>query len=154
MREPGIAWWPGTVPAGSIQPAIASTMDLFTTALAMGGVDIPQDRIIDGKNLLPLLKGTNNDEVRETYFYYRGEQIYAVRLGPWKAHFITQWEYTPDNQYTEHETPLLFNLDHDPSEQYNLAEQHPEIIAQVMEAVASHRAEMVARPTQLEARIE
>lgn len=154
MREPGIAWWPGTVPAGSVQPAIASTMDLFTTALAMGGVDVPQDRIIDGKNLLPLLKGTNNDEVRETYFYYRGEQIYAVRLGPWKAHFITEWEYTADNQYTEHETPLLFNLDHDPSEQYNLADAHPEIIAQVMDVVASHQAEMVARPTQLEERIE
>lgn len=154
MREPGLAWWPGTVPAGSVQPAVTSTMDLFTTALAMGGVEAPDDRIIDGKNLLPLLKGESKDEVRETYFYYRGEQIYAVRKGPWKAHFITQWEYTPDNQYTEHETPLLFNLDHDPSEQYNLAEQHPEVISEIMDAVASHKANMVARPTQLEARIE
>jgi arylsulfatase A-like enzyme len=154
MREPGIAWWPGRVPAASIQPAVTSTMDLFATALAMAGLDAPDDRIVDGRNLLPLLTEESSDEVRDAYFFYRGTKLYAVRMGSWKAHFITQWAYEPDDEYTEHDPPLLFDLDHDPSEQFNLAEENPEVIARIREAVEVHQAEMVARPTQLEARLE
>ena len=153
MREPALAWWPGTIPAASVQPAVAGTVDLFSTALAMADVAEPDDRIIDGRNLLPLLKGESMEEVRDVYFFYRGTRIYAARKGPWKAHFITEWEYESDNQYTEHDPPLLFHLDHDPSEQYNLAEQHPEIIEEIEAAIASHQANLVARPDQLAARV-
>ena len=152
MREPGLAWWPGTVPAGVVQPMVASTMDLFTTALTMGGVDIPDDRIIDGKNLLPALKGESSDEVWDSYIFYRGATIFAARMGPWKAHYITQWAYESDNEYTEHNPPLLFHLDHDPSEQYNLAEAHPDVLADIQNIVDAHQAAMVAREDQLAAR--
>lgn len=153
MREPAIAWWPGTVPAGSVQPAVTSTMDLFSTALAIGGAAEPDDRVIDGRNLLPLLRGDTNEEVRDVYFFYRGTKIFAARKGPWKAHFITQWAYESDNEYTDHEAPLLFNLDLDPSEKYNVADQHPDILAEIEQAVQAHQAAMVARPTQLNERI-
>ena len=153
MREPGIAWWPGTVPANSVQMEVTSTMDLFPTALAMAGLEVPDDRIIDGRNLLPMLKGESHDAVRDLYFYYRGPRIYAVRKGPWKAHFIKEWEYAEDKEYTEHNPPLLFNLDHDPSEKYNIADQHPEVINQIKAAVVEHKAKMVARPDQLATRI-
>ncbi len=153
MREPAIAWWPGTVPAGSVQPAVTSTMDLFSTALAIGGAAEPDDRVIDGRNLLPLLTGDTNEEVRDVYFFYRGTKIFAARKGPWKAHFITQWAYESDNEYTDHEAPLLFNLDLDPSEKYNVADQHPDILAEIEQAVQAHQAAMVARPTQLNERI-
>lgn len=154
MREPGIAWWPGTIPANAVQMEIASTMDLFSTSLAMAGVDEPDDRIIDGRNLLPLLKGESSEAVHDLFFYYRGTKIYAVRKGPWKAHFITEWEYSRDNEYTEHDPPLLFHLDHDPSEKYNIVEDHPEVIEEIKAAVTAHKAKMVARPDQLAARIE
>ncbi len=154
MREPGIAWWPGTVPANSVQMEVTSTMDLYPTALAMAGGTLADDRIYDGKNLLPMLKGEDQTAVRDTYFYYRGARIFAVRKGPWKAHFKTQWAYTADNEYTEHDPPLLFHLDHDPSEKYDLSEKHPEVIAEIKAAVAAHQEAMVARPDQLAARIE
>ena len=154
VREPGLAWWPGTIPAGTVQPVVASTMDLFTTALTMGGASIPDDRIIDGKNLLPILKGESVDEVHEGYIYYRGVRIFAARKGSWKAHFMTQWAYESDNQYTEHDPPLLFNLDLDPSEQYDVAEDHPEVIAEIREMVKVHQEAMVVREDQLAARIE
>ncbi|MEM8486101.1 MAG: sulfatase [Bacteroidota bacterium] len=153
MREPGIAWWPGTVPANSVQMEVTSTMDLYPTALAMAGATLADDRIYDGKNLLPMLKGEEPGAVRDTYFYYRGARIFAVRKGPWKAHFMTQWAYKSDNEYTEHDPPLLFHLDHDPSEKYNIAEKHPEVIADIKAAVAAHQEAMVARPDQLVARI-
>ena len=153
MREPAIAWWPETIPAGAVQPVVSSTMDLFPTVLSMAGVDVPSDRIIDGENLLPVLKGETNSEVHDVYFFYRGARIYAARMGPWKAHFISQWAYEEDNEYMEHSPPLLFNLDLDPSEQYDVAEEHPDVIARIAEAVRQHETTLVARPTQLDARI-
>ncbi|MFK7843714.1 MAG: sulfatase [Rhodothermales bacterium] len=153
MREPGIAWWPGTIPANTVQMEVTSTMDLFPTALALAGAEVPTDRIIDGRNLLPLLKAESTEAVRDVYYFYRGTRLYAVRKGPWKAHFMTEWEYSSDNEYTEHDPPLLFHLDHDPSEKYNIAEKHPEVIEEINAVVATHKANMVARPDQLAARI-
>ena len=152
MRVPGLAWWPGTIPAGVVQPIVASNLDLFNTSLAIGGADVPTDRIIDGKNLLPVLTGESNEEVRDSYIFYRGATIFAARKGPWKAHFITQWAYEEDNRYMEHDPPLLYHLDLDPSEQYNIAEEHPEVIEEINAMVEAHQASMVAREDQLVAR--
>ena len=149
MREPAIAWWPGTIAAGSNETAVTSTLDLFPTALAMAGVELPSDRIIDGRNMLPMLKGESSEAIRDVFIFYRGSTIYAARKGSWKAHFITESAYTSDNQYTEHDPVLLFNLDEDPSEKYNVAEHHPEIIDEIEAAVAEHRANLVAYPDQL-----
>jgi arylsulfatase A len=149
MREPAIAWWPGTIAAGTEEMAVTSTMDLFPTALALAGASLPDDRIIDGKNMLPLLKGETSETIHDVYFYYRGSRLYAARKGPWKAHFITELEYKADNQYSEHDPALLFNLDHDPSEQYDIAAEFPEVIKEIMIAVAEHQAELVIHPDQL-----
>src|SRR5690606_34922508 len=105
-------------------------------------------------DLGPLLRGESDAEVRETHFYYRGETLYAVRRGPWKAHFITQWAYTPGSAASVPPTPELYNLDVDPSEQYDLSERHPEIIEEIRRAVAEHEAGLVRVPSRLEARIE
>ncbi len=154
MRVPGLAWWPGTIPANAVQMEVVSTMDIYPTALEMAGVQLADDRIYDGRNLLPMLKGEREEAVRDTYFYYRGATLFAARKGPWKAHFITQWAYTSDNEYMEHDPPLLYHMDHDPSEKYNLAEEHPEVIEEIRAAVAAHQEALVARPDQLVARIE
>jgi arylsulfatase A-like enzyme len=149
MRVPGIAWWPGRIPAGSVCREIAATMDLFTTASALAGAPIPTDRQIDGVNILPLLTGTGSVP-REAYLYYRGTRLFAARLGPWKAHFLSQTGYgapKPD----EHATPLLFNLQVDPGEHKNVAAAHPEVLAQIAAAVEKHRAALTPAPTQLEA---
>lgn len=153
MREPAFAWWPGVIRPGSVFDAITSTMDLFPTALAMAGLALPEDRVIDGRNLLPLLTEQSLDEVHDTYFYYRGATLYAVRKGPWKAHFITEWAYTSDNRRTVHNPPLLFHLDHDPSEKYNVADAHPDVVADIIQIAEQHIAEVDIRPTQLDARI-
>ena len=119
----------------------------------MAGLELPDDRVIDGRNLLPTLSGEQVTEVRDAYFYYRGATLYAVRKGPWKAHFVTEWAYTSDNQRTAHDPPLLFHLDLDPSEQYNVAETHPDIVAEIAEIAALHSRHVEQRPTQLDARI-
>lgn len=146
VREPTIAWWPGTVEAGRVSPALATTMDLHTTALKLAGAEVPADRIVDGMDLTPLLKGTG-ESPRETVFYYRGEELYAVRNGPWKAHFITQAGY--GDAPHPRETPLLFHLGHDPSEKYDVAAEHPEVLDEIRAIVREHRAQLERGDDQL-----
>ena len=78
MREPGIAWSPGRVPAGRVTHELACTMDLFATFLKLSGGELPKDRIIDGLDIRPLLLGTGPSP-RNVFFYYRGTQLYAAR---------------------------------------------------------------------------
>jgi arylsulfatase A len=154
MRVPALAWWPGVIPGGKVIPHLTSTMDLLPTALALVGREAPADRIIDGKNLLPLMTGETDAPLHETFFYYRGETLYAARKGPWKAHFITQWAYEPGSDRVYHDPPELYQLDHDPSEQYNVADSYPDIIEEIRREVERHDAALQRVPSQLEARIE
>ncbi len=147
MREPAIAWWPGTIEAGQISEAIASSMDLYVTALKLGGAKVPDDRVVDGVDLMPVLTGSKKS-VRNTFFYYRGSELQAVRKGPWKAHFITVDNvYTKDFKWEQHDPPLLFNIEEDPSEKYNIAEEHPEIIKEIKALVKKHQENLTIAPS-------
>ncbi len=151
MRVPAIAWWPGKVPAGKVCREIACTMDLFATCSLLGGAALPEDRPMDGVNILPLLTATGT-VTREPYFFYRGATLFAVRSGQWKAHFLTQPGYgTPAPEV--HNPPLLFDLQADPGESHNVAARHPDIVQKLTAAVEKHRAALKAAPTQLEATV-
>jgi arylsulfatase A len=148
MRVPAIAWWPGKVPAGVVQREMATTMDLFVTFAKLAGAAAPSDRPIDGVDISPLLFNTGKFE-RDAFFYYRGQQLYAARLGPWKAHFITRTGYGPDPA-EPHDPPLLFNLGDDPGERFNVAaSERPDVIANIAAAVGKHRANLQPAPSQL-----
>ena len=147
MRVPALAWWPGSIAPGQTTDALATTMDLYTTALTLADADLPDDRIVDGVDLTPLLRG-ERDAVRDVVFYYRGTQIFAVRKGPWKMHFITQSAYVGDEP-VPHAPPELYHLDHDPSERFNVAADHPDVIAEIMQEVERHRAALNPLPSQL-----
>src|SRR5690606_15403907 len=97
MRVPTIAWWPGKVPAGTVVRDLGSTLDLFSTAISLAGGEVPSDRPLDGYDLTPALLGTGPSP-REVVFYYRGTDLFAVRKGPYKAHFLTQEAYGPGSE--------------------------------------------------------
>ncbi len=137
MRVPGIAWWPTHISGGQVSKAIGTTMDLYTTCLAMAGVNPPVDRTIDGVDLSPVLYA-EREQADRLFFYYRGPDLFAVRSGPWKLHFKTQSGYGQRKPET-HEPPLLFHLDHDPAEQYDVAKDHADVIATIVEQVEQHR---------------
>ena len=75
----------------------------------------------------------------------------AVRSGPWKAHFMTQKGYGQANPET-HDPPLLFHLENDPSERFNLADKHSDVVAKIREMAAQHSASFNPPPSQLDAR--
>lgn len=149
MREPSICWWPGTIPAGQVSAELGTTMDIYSTSLALSGATLEEDRIVDGYDLTKSLKG-NEKSPREFVYYYRGTRLMALRKGPWKAHFATQESYTGNNKRIEHDPPVLYNLEVDPSEKWNVAEKHPEVIAEIKAAADAHGKTVVAVPSQLE----
>ena len=150
MREPGIAWWPGMIPAGVVTAELGCTMDLYTTALLLAGGEPPSDRTIDGIDLRPvLLDSDSGTSPRRTMFYYRGPRLMATRSGPWKAHFITQPAYGGGGPQ-QHDPPQLFNLEVDPGESHNVAADHPEVIAEIRRLVEEHRAGLEAPLSELE----
>lgn len=152
MRVPGIAWMPGKVPAGTTCRETAVTMDLFTTCATWAGAKVPADRTVDGLDITPLLTGSGSVQ-RDAFLYYRGTQLFAARLGNWKAHFITQPSYGPGAR-EEHTPPQLFNLAADPGESHNVAAQNADVLAKISAAVARHRETVKPVPTQLEAVVE
>ena len=84
-REPTLAWWPGTIPAGSECNEPAMTIDLLPTIAKLIDADLPKHRI-DGKDISALLTGDAKSP-QEAYYFYYGNQLQAVRQGKWKLHF-------------------------------------------------------------------
>jgi arylsulfatase A-like enzyme len=145
MRVPGIAWWPGKIKPG-VTANVATMLDLFPTAAKLAGAKIPNDRPMDGTDLSPLLLEERTVD-RGLFCYYRGEKLYAARLGDWKIHFITQpaWGDKP----ITHAKPLLYNLEIDPSEAHEISGAHPDVVARLTAAVEQHRTTVVPVRSQL-----
>ncbi len=88
FRVPCLVRWPGRVSAGKVIHEPAVTMDLFATALAAAGVAPPPDgRVIDGKDLLPLLEG-RGEAPHEFVFGHQGARLATVRDARWKLHVL------------------------------------------------------------------
>ena len=150
MREPTIFWQPGTIKPGVVTD-IGSTLDLLLTFCHLAGAKAPNDRVLDGYDLSGVLLGKGRSP-RQTMFYWRGSKLYAVRNGSFKAHFITRSEYGSDPEVT-HATPELYNLDQDPSEKFNIAQKHPEVIAEIRRLAEAHKSGIPPVESQLDKRV-
>ena len=151
MREPCIMWWPGRIKPGVVND-LGATMDLYTTILTLTGEEVPTDRVVDGFDLAPALFGSGPSP-RKTVFYYRGTKLYAVRKGQYKAHFFTRPAYGKGEEEM-HDPPLLYHLGHDPSEKYDIAKDHPDVIEDIRREISLHQANLTPGENQLAKRIE
>src|SRR5690606_8201876 len=131
---------------------LATTMDLLPTIAKLAKADLPSDRVYDGTDIMPLLTGQQK-EVRDLVYYYFRTDLHAIRMGPWKAHFITRPSYSPDPAVT-HKVPLLFNINEDPSEKYDVSGEHPQIVEAIMREREKHMASLVPVPSQMDAVID
>lgn len=128
MREPTLAWWPGTVPPGSVSDKLATTMDLLPTFAAIGGGELPSDRILDGRNISHiLLDEPGARSPHAAFYYYYQEQLQAVRAGKWKLF----------NQSGE-----LYDLDSDIGETQDVSEFHPDIVQRLRKHFESAAADL------------
>ncbi|CAH1247517.1 STS [Branchiostoma lanceolatum] len=171
IRVPTVLQWPGKLPAGSEISEPTSQMDVFSTVVELANQKAPQNRVIDGKNLWPLLTGKETASPHEFLFHYCGTWIHAARYRPrqgnstWKVHFTTpNWTegtmgcfdtlvcYCYEGFVTHHDPPLLYDIAHDPTED-NLIdvssdEKYQHIVSIVKNAVEAHRRSVSPAPNQ------
>ncbi|NIP26506.1 MAG: sulfatase-like hydrolase/transferase [Phycisphaerae bacterium] len=115
MREPTIMRWPGKIPADHVCGEICGTIDLLPTLARLAGAEVPADRVIDGKDIWPLMLGKPGAKSpHKAYFYYKGKNLEAVRGGKWKLRQTKKTE--------------LYDLQDDISEKNNVAADYPGIV--------------------------
>ena len=139
VRVPCLAWWPGTIAPGRVVQDLASELDLFATCIELAGGRLPADRPYDSHSLVPLFRGTGSGS-RNEVFYYFDDQVTAVRQGPWKLHQKTIEAASGQTKSQIQSPPLLFNLATDPSERFNVALEHPDVVERLMKVIEAHRA--------------
>lgn len=153
MREPTIIAWPGTIKPQIVHD-IGATLDLLPTFVSLAGNSLPDDRTYDGYDLSPFLKGEADAGPRDEMFYYHGEQLFAVRKGPYKAHFKTKTSYVGQRKAEVHGPPLLYHLGIDPGEQWDIADQHPEVLKRLQDLVDAHTKSVVPVSNNLNGKID
>ncbi len=153
MREPTIMRWPGKVPAGKVCAEVAGTIDMLPTIAALAGAKVPTDRIIDGKDIWPLMSGESGAKSpHEAYYYYRGSRLEAVRCGKWKLRVTQARRKKPSGgQAARGPQPPkaeLYDLVGDISESTNLAEKHPDVVQRLAAMIQKFDKELkaAARP--------
>jgi uncharacterized sulfatase len=141
FRMPFIARWPGIIPAGQVSEEMSMNFDLFSTCLQLAGIDRPDDRIIDGKDIMPLLAG-NSSSPHDTFYFYDTRTLVAVRHENWKYHR----RFRTDNAgyFPLKQGPFLFDLETDPNESYSLIESRPETAAELASMLDTWDAQMEA----------
>ncbi len=138
MRVPTVFRWPGKIPAGSVVDQIGSTLDLLATFCQLSGAELPTDRTLDSLDLSPALLG-HGSSPRETMFFYTRGVLHAVRHGPFKLHLLTRDPINYGRPPHKETPPLLYNVERDPSERFDVAAQHPEIVQQLQDIIAVHQ---------------
>jgi arylsulfatase A-like enzyme len=73
-------------------------------------------------------------------FFYNGDELYAARLGNFKLHLKTKDWF---KESKTHHPPLLFNLNNDPSEKFNIAKENPEKIQEILNLIERHNLKLV-----------
>ena len=137
VRVPGIFWWPGKITPEVISE-MGSVLDLYRTIADILELDISQT--LDSHNLTPVLFADAVSPREELAFYRRGE-LRAYRKGDFKLHLFDQPEGGDPL-----EAPELYNLKRDLGEKANIAEKHPDIVADILRAIASHKASLSRKP--------
>ena len=153
LKVPCIMRWPAVVPAGTINNHLASSIDLLPTFAAISGAPLPGLRI-DGVSLFPMLRGDFDAKPREYFFYYYGRNnLEGVRNERFKLvldHRGQSYEnHLPGNDGKSGSTSqnvvrsmALYDLRRDPGERYDVRQQYPEVMQELMQVAEQARADL------------
>jgi len=171
QRVPMIASWPGHIPPGKQIDNPTMNIDLFPTLVALAGLEPPNDRILDGRDLWEVMSTEGAADPHEALLFFHDKVIDGVRSGPWKYYrYVNRyvWPVPLDGPttlpgkraaaytYTDERTgktiqlitrfPMLFNLSRDRGESYNIADRHPEETRRLLGFIESWERDFFVNP--------
>jgi arylsulfatase A-like enzyme len=115
--------------------------DILPTFAALAGAKLPADRKLDGTDIWKHLAGTPDAKAaHETFFYYNGLRLNAVRHGDWKLHIAVGNK--PPATNAPPFVPKLYDLKADLGEAQDVAAAHPEIVAKLQSLVAGMHSDL------------
>lgn len=129
MRMPTVVRWPSKINAGQTNNELLTAMDLYPTLAKLAGVEIPNDRVIDGKDIFSVLKGESKTP-HDRFFYHSKERLEAVRSGKWKLRVAGKT------------SPALYNLEKDISESSNVFTEHPKVVVRLKKYIIEFEKEL------------
>ncbi len=168
LRVPLIARFPGVIPPGIVNDQPTASIDILPTICHLVGVPVPDDRVVDGRDILPLLKEADAKSPHDAIYAMQGKYLATIRAGKWKLHVRNpgkpmmshlspeeqaNWVdprgpdgvtiLAPYEQYKPNQHPgvtsgdpakpmILFDLEADPAEQHDVADQHAEVVARLL----------------------
>jgi arylsulfatase A-like enzyme len=133
IRVPAFARWPGRIPAGAVIDEPFWSPDLLAACVELSGAALPADRIIDGRDPLPMLTAAAPSPHESLYFRYRTHA--ALRRGDWKI-----VRERPEDPWR------LFNLAADPGETSDLSRTNPERLGELKDEFRRWESNLKARP--------
>ena len=145
-RVPGIFCWPGTIAGDGVERSPASTLDILPTVFALAGVDMPNDRSIDGRDIRPYLMPQEYSgpvPAFEFYYSWADNKPSAIRIGPWKMHVRIASQTRNDYGFqASREKPLLFQLEQDLGERIDRAGEQPERVAAMLATLSEFESQV------------
>lgn len=152
VRVPCIMNWPGQIPMNSVCHEPAMTIDILPTLANLASADQPK-LPIDGLDIWPLISGRPHAKSpHEAFYFYWGQHLQAVRSGHWKLHFPHDHISTNANNVGGDGLPgrpaslktdlALFDLQADRNEFTNVADKHPDVVAQLTALANKMRADL------------
>jgi arylsulfatase A-like enzyme len=138
---PFVARWPGHIPAGTVGRVPAMTIDLLPTFARLAGAPVSADRIIDGKDIWPLLAGAPTARSpHDALYFYWGAELHGIRSGKWKLHlphpyqsFESSGNDGAPGRYVRKEIGLsLFDLENDPGETTDVSAGNPSVVKELL----------------------
>ncbi len=133
-RVPFLARWPGRIPANTVNSDLARTLDILPTIAGIVGAPLPSGRAIDGQDIRGFLEGKGPSPDEWFFYYNSGGRLEGVRDRRWKLHLTFPDKGEPVTE--------LFDLLVDPSERWDVAAEHPEVVARLRERMRQFAAEV------------
>jgi arylsulfatase A-like enzyme len=132
IRVPFIVRWPGKLPKGAVCDEPVISLDAMPTICAAAGISLPDDRVYDGKNMLPALRGQLKGPLHERLFWDDGADLWAVRVGKWKLICVKG-------------SLELYDLSADINEKNDLARRNPKLVKRLQQEYTVWKTRMAPR---------
>ena len=142
FRVPFLARWPNGIDAGQSSNQMAMNIDFLPTFARLAGAPLPSDRIIDGRDIMPVM-AQGAASPHDILFFFNGNDIAAVRNDRFRLALASYYR-TFEVPFERFGIPMLFDLKVDPRERFSYLREHPDVYEQLLSAVEAMRADTIA----------